>query len=85
MIAIERDDGGVSLLNLPDDVPDEVVEREVAKWQETFPAKATGWHRVDSADLPKDRADRDAWKFGADKKIRVDAARKAALAAQRGR
>lgn len=63
-ILIKRSDGGVSIMDWHSEWDIELVPNHVAKWQETFPeAKAVSFDYVHEADLPVDRAFRDAWTF----------------------
>lgn len=75
-VAIERDDGGVSVMILADDQAD--VAAHVATWQATTlyktdpdtpgtPVRAVAWHVVDPATIPQSKRWRKAWRFVAGK------------------
>lgn len=65
-IAIEREDGGVSVMEL---VEGAELDVEIAKWEEGTGLRAVS-HR-DAGELPTDRTFRNAWKI-TDKAIAVD-------------
>jgi len=69
-IAIERADGGVSIMHIPEGAD---PAAEVEKWQTTMlPGEAAvGWHEISDNDIPTDRTFRSAWKIS-DKAIAVD-------------
>lgn len=64
-IAIERGDGGVSIMTITDDVFDaQTVEAEIAKWEQSCLEyeKHVDWHVMEpNVELPA-RDLRDAWK-----------------------
>jgi hypothetical protein len=54
-IAIKRQDGGVSIMNLP---PEADADKEIAKWKESNPGYVS--HSVIDA-VPQDRQSRENW------------------------
>lgn len=73
---IKREDGGVSIIH-----PVRPL-KENETWDEYF-SKSTPegavYEDMDKTELPTDRADRNAWELGDDKKIKVNAVKKAEL------
>ena len=60
IIAITRDDGGVSIMTTVAETPKD-IQKEVDKWQEVNPAQAVSWREICVADIPSSRAYREAW------------------------
>lgn len=60
-IAIERQDGGLTILNVLD--PEADVAAEVIKWEQSWGSPAVGWHFILAEDLPASRRFRNAWRF----------------------
>lgn len=78
-VAIERADGGVSVMDL---VPGADPQAEVEKWAETAdPAwlPVSGYREVRAEDVPQDRTFRRAWKVDG-KSVAVDIEKARALA-----
>ena len=73
---IKRDDGGVSIIH-----PVRIL-KENETWDEYF-SKATPegavYEDIDSSELPQTREDRNAWELSGDKKVKVNAVKKAEL------
>jgi hypothetical protein len=62
IIGIERDDGGLSVMTLVDDIQDvEAIDREVARWADGSPWKCVRWEAID--DYPP-RENRNAYELG---------------------
>ena len=60
VIAINRSDGGVSIMRIIDDAA--LIQGEVDKWQESFTeATAVGFQEIQETDIPTDRTNREAW------------------------
>lgn len=58
LIAIKRNDGGVSVTWLPDGAD---PATEVAKWEAGSSYSAVSWRTIVEADVPADKTFRDAW------------------------
>lgn len=59
-IAINRTDGGVSIMTVLDDTK---LNECLAKWNITNSGKYVSHHIIVDADLPPDRINRNAWRW----------------------
>jgi len=73
-IAIAREDGGVSIMTIlrADGDSPAAIAAEIEKWQSTSRVKAVGHWPIKEADIPPDRAFRDAWIHRGEERCVVD-------------
>jgi hypothetical protein len=76
-IAITRDDGGVSIMNLVEGMTLDDVPGEVAKW-ETGGGVAVSWRETSDDEIPPTREFRNAW-YDTGTEIAVDPVKAATL------
>ena len=60
IIAINRSDGGVSIMKILDDLLS--IKSEIDKWEQSMNGiTSVSYQEITEADIPTDRANRDAW------------------------